>query len=491
MRCIALAQAWRERGGRVEFLSRCDSKWLRKRIRQEGFKLVAVKSPHPCPEDYEQTINCVQKDVSEHSPWLILDGYHFDPAYQRAVREAQINSILIDDHNHHSEYHPKILLNQNIHAPGLQYVCDADTVQLAGVKYVLLRREFLRYRSRGKAQPEKARKILVTLGGADPENVTLKVLRALQMFEHGEFEVRIVVGPDNPHLQSLEQELKGFEHILILHNPDIPSLMTWADLAVSAGGSTCWELAFMGVPFLAITMAQNQEELAAGLDAESAAVNLGWFHEIDLHNIVEAVEELVYSPAERARLSRKGWDLVDGLGVDRILTVMRWLEPGVPAAEPLVRPVEPGDVLQLWRLANDKDVRRNAFNPEPIPLENHLKWFGEKLESTESAIYVSEIAGVVVAQARYDKKQNSAEIDYAVIPACRGKGLGRRIIEATWSRACTKLKVNSVRGVVKKDNAPSLYCFRKAGFRQTGEENVSGIDCLIFERECKNTMGKQ
>ena len=106
---------------------------------------------------------------------------------------------------------------------------------------------------------EEARKILVTLGGGDPDNITLKVLKALNRLELHDLEVKIIVGPANPHLESLKQELSfaNFTSQILTDVKRMPSMMAWADLAISAGGSTCWELCFFGVPTIIIIAAEN------------------------------------------------------------------------------------------------------------------------------------------------------------------------------------------------------------------------------------------
>jgi spore coat polysaccharide biosynthesis predicted glycosyltransferase SpsG len=176
MRCIALAQAWQERGGDVTFLSHCDSEALRKRVIDEGFDFIPIEKPHPDSYDLGHTLKILEQfkiQNSKFKTWFVIDGYHFTPHYQKAIRENGYKLLVIDDMAHLDHYHADILLNQNIHASSLHYSCDRDTVKLMGCEYVLLRKEFLKYKDCKREIPEKAKKILVTMGGADPDNVTL------------------------------------------------------------------------------------------------------------------------------------------------------------------------------------------------------------------------------------------------------------------------------------------------------------------------------
>ena len=196
MRCIALAQTWQDRGGKVTFLSHCDSEALHQRIIDEGFDFIPIEKPCPKPNDLSFTLkmlSAISHKLSAASLWLALDGYHFTPDYQKAIRENGYKLLVIDDMAHLDHYHADILLNQNIYASSLHYSCDRETVKLLGCEYVLLRREFLKYKDWKREIPEKAKKILVTMGGSDPDDVTLKVIRALSRKEGSQADIHAFV----------------------------------------------------------------------------------------------------------------------------------------------------------------------------------------------------------------------------------------------------------------------------------------------------------
>jgi UDP-2,4-diacetamido-2,4,6-trideoxy-beta-L-altropyranose hydrolase len=328
MRCIALAQAWQDHGGKVTFISHCESTALRERIIEEGFSFIPIEHPHPHPDDLSQTINYVQHLSPFPFPlshaWLVLDGYHFTPDYQKAIRDAGIRLLIIDDMNHLPHYHADILLNQNIHAPELNYSCDEDTIHLLGTRYVLLRREFLKYKDFKRTIPKKAKNILVTLGGADADNVTLRVIAALNLIEDADIEVKVVVGPANPNIESLRRELalSPFPFHLLQSVNNMPELMAWADVAVSAGGSTCWEMAFLVLPNMILYIAENQRPIAEKLHETGAALSLGWGQKLSINAIAENLVPLLVSQERRNGYSRRSREIVDGRGPERLLHEM-------------------------------------------------------------------------------------------------------------------------------------------------------------------------
>ncbi len=99
--------------------------------------------------------------------------------------------------------------------------------------------------------------------------------------------------------------------------------MTGADIAISAGGSTCWELAFLGLPALFIVTADNQRGIAQGLGEAGAAVNLGWAGDLEPARLSQALTTLLYDRTQREEMSLRARQMVDGLGANRVLK-MAW-----------------------------------------------------------------------------------------------------------------------------------------------------------------------
>jgi len=318
MRCLALAQAWRERGGRAVFLSRCDNEVLRQRIQAAGADFVPLTTDESPGAELDATLSSVK---SVNASLVVLDGYDFNLDYQIALRAAGCRLMVIDDTVRLPRYETDFLLNQNLGAERLNYVCNARACRLLGPKYAMLRREFVSWRSRLHTVPEMGRKILVTMGGSDPDNVTLKVIHALRQLQNARLQIRVVAGPANPHLDKLRDVAAGFPGRieLLAAVPDMAALMVWADLAISGAGSTCWELACLGLPAVTLVLAENQRSIAAELGAVGTVLNLGWHEKVPLERLANSVDALLYSSFRRLRMSQTGRALVDGKGADRVV----------------------------------------------------------------------------------------------------------------------------------------------------------------------------
>jgi len=321
MRCFALAQAWKGRGGSVTIISRSGAPTLLRRFEDAGARVVPIQQSHPAEGDLIPTLAVLRETAD---PWLVLDGYHFDATYQRAIRQAGIRLLVIDDFAISTHYHADIVLNQNIDAAGLRYSAEPDTQFLLGPQYALLRSEFAQRQQVARDVSATARRILVTLGGADPDAVTARVVQALRRMEGADVEVRVVAGAANSSSDTLRALLTGVASFeLVLDAVDMPSLMAWADVAVCAGGSTCWEMAFMGLPALLIVLADNQRRIAEGLDRIGVAANLGWHREVSNDRIVQSLESLLADARRRQHMSRCGQSLVDGQGASRVVGALR------------------------------------------------------------------------------------------------------------------------------------------------------------------------
>ncbi len=314
MRMIALAQAWAGQGGRVHFVGRIDSAPLCERILREGFAQSAPAAVHPDPADLEFLLR-----HSAPGDWVALDGYHFDTNYMRAVRAAGRKLLVMDDICDRGAYDADIYLNQNLGAEALRPALAQDALSLRGIRYALLRREFADAAPR--ACPAKARRILVTFGGADPQDETGKALEALALLDDPDLEVTVVSGAANPHAPdhaARAARLPGTVEALASVD-DMSRLMARADLALCAAGSTCWELCRFGVPMLLRPIADNQVGIARELEALGVAVRAAE----EPAAMAKVLGALIRDMPARARMAETGQRLVDGRGAARVARAMQ------------------------------------------------------------------------------------------------------------------------------------------------------------------------
>jgi len=461
MRCLALAQAWKDASGKVAFITACQTEGLLERLQEEGFDINLLAHSYPDPGDWHYT-----KDILAAHPntWVVLDGYHFNEGYQQWAKEAGHRLLVIDDMAHLKHYYADILLNQNLNSQQLDYSCEPYTRLLLGTHYVLLRREFLSWRDWKREIPTVARHILVTLGGSDPENHTLKVIEALQKVNATGLEAVVVVGASNPHADVLEAATRQsrIPVRLVRNARNVPELMAWADIAVSSSGTTVWELLSLATPILAVVLAPNQRHIAEQIDKRGAGETLGQARNITTESLAKAITLLLEDSELRATMSGKARQMVDGEGISRVIMHL--------TGEKLrLRHVQEEDCRVLWEWINDLEVRASAFSSHPISWEEHIRWITQRLNDPHCVHFIAlDDQDMPVGQVRFDVHDEEAEIDISVDRQRRGRKYGSCLIEIAVEKMFLTSPVKVVHAYVKPQNKASIHAFRKAGFQDLG-----------------------
>jgi UDP-2,4-diacetamido-2,4,6-trideoxy-beta-L-altropyranose hydrolase len=313
MRCLALAQAWKDKGNEAIFITSCQNEGLLQRLRDESFKIYALSLPGP--EDWPET----HKILSDYpNAWVMLDGYLFDEVYEKQIKQAGHRLLVIDDMAHLKHYYADIVVNQNLGAEQRRYSCEPYTRLLLGTQYIMLRRDFLARKDWERKIPVVAKRVLVTLGGGDPENYTLKVVQALQRVTTPNLEITIVVGASNLYVDRLKAAIKPPLRLVYDAN-NMPELMAQADIAVIAAGTTVWELAFMGCPTISYAGNSVHETIIKAMDKQQVLQYLGYIDKMEPDALVSAINELAKDQDKRRAFCQAGRQLVDGQGAERVL----------------------------------------------------------------------------------------------------------------------------------------------------------------------------
>jgi UDP-2,4-diacetamido-2,4,6-trideoxy-beta-L-altropyranose hydrolase len=315
MRCLALAQAWQDAGGRTVFAMAEATSAIQARLVAEGCEVVSVLSAAGTVDDASQTIAIGREQKAE---WIVVDGYHFTADYQRALKVAGFKILFLDDYGHSQYYSADLVLNQNAHANEKMYGArESYTRLLLGPVYCLLRREFAAWRGWKRDIAPVGSKVLVTMGGSDPENLTSTVIEALRPLSG--IETTVVVGGSNPHFESVQRAMSQRSGRVLNGADNMPELMARADAAIAGAGTTCWEMCLLQLPMALIDLADNQKPIANALERLGAAIHVGAGNGVVEKEIAKRVMSLLASKAERAALSACCGRLVDGRGTERLV----------------------------------------------------------------------------------------------------------------------------------------------------------------------------
>ena len=275
------------------------------KIKKEGFSVITINKNNVLEE-----VNKIEADM------LITDSYDVDENYFNETKKMFEYTAYIDDMNLHY-FNVDFLINQNINAEDLNYRANDNTKLLLGSKYTMLREEFRN--APKKVIKENVENILITVGGADPNNVTEKILSYIKDLN---YKLYVVVGPSFNTINELRKYEEENKNIKLHINANMYQLMQNCDLAISACGSTLYELCSLGVPTIGVIIADNQIEIGNKLHSLGIINNLGWYEHINKGKFLYELDKLIYHMNVRKKMSDLGRNLIDGKGVARVANIL-------------------------------------------------------------------------------------------------------------------------------------------------------------------------
>lgn len=447
---------------------------IERRLEGDGFNVHHLSAQPGSEMDALQTADLAHL---VQAIFVVVDGYHFGAGYQMALKNAKLHLLFIDDYGHAEFYWADLILNQNVYAQeDLYRNRNCQTVLLLGSSYVLLRLEFWSWRGWQRINSKIASKILITLGGSDPDNVTLMIIKSLNDLASRGIELLIVAGGGYAHDTELQVALdcSKVPMRLVRNASNMPDLMAWADLAIISGGTTSYETAFMGLPSMIVIIAKNQILVAEKLAEIGAAVNLGWHHDLTCERIKKIVEDLAGDRASRDFMSRMSRNLIDGRGSSRIIKAM--LKRVIAVREAVA---DDGEQVFLW--ANDSDTRAASFNSGMISWDGHCNWFIERL-SDENCLFLicGDEQGHSFGGVRFDIAADEAKVSINLDPGARGRGWAGFIIIRAVDELFGRRGIRKVNAFIKPENLRSARAFERAGFSNIGSCNIDGNEALHY-----------
>lgn len=349
MRCLSVADALLKRGEEVLFVTADDTpvplltkKGVPYRVLHTDYADMEAELPGllcilqeltqraELPEEVLSRMSSQRKDIA-----ILVDSYYVTEKYLAALKK-RITTIYMDDIYAFS-YPVDMLINYNIYGEEMGYEKDAafaDTKLLLGANYVPLREEFSAgagyVQSRkelslgaANATPAEEGGILITTGGSDSFHLAGQLLMEAMKYDALKTkEYHVVSGSLNPHIGELQALAQKHENIHIYCNvTHMAELMARSEIALSAGGSTLYELCAMGVPTIAFSFAENQERLVQTFVKRGIA-QYGGNYRTDgnkmIQNTIAGLEKLCGDEALKTEYRRKALQLVDGRGAERI-----------------------------------------------------------------------------------------------------------------------------------------------------------------------------
>ena len=158
----------------------------------------------------------------------------------------------------------------------------------------------------------------------------------------------------------------------------------------------------------------------------------------------------------------------------------------MPSQAITLRPASESDASLLLAWANDPVTRAAGFAPHPVTPDEHRTWLAGRLQSISSRLLIGMAGDTPIGQIRLDPEPGGrVEVGISVAPEARGRGVGGRLLRAALdeARRDASLGATGFTARIRPDNAASIALFTGVGFRQTGELEIDGLRCLVYEAD--------
>lgn len=483
MRCLVLAHALKKKGHCVEFVSRPQLGDLVSLIRTKGFVVHELRQPpdrlsplHTA--DYAAWLQVSwQEDAQDflmlidRADLVVVDHYGIDQNWERVIKsELACGLFVIDDlvRSHCAE----LLLDQTLSRQIDEYKkCCPKAVVQVGCDYALIKSDFAHYRERilDDVKEVGEHNILITMGGIDQPNATLRVLDVFDKQEAQRPQITVLLSSKAPHYLSVksfcEKNSAWVTHIEFVEN--MACLMSKHTLAIGAPGSTSWERACLGIPSIIIPLAENQHTISKNLVESEAAICIQ-LDEIE-DKLCSSLELLV---SQWFRYRNANLSLCDGLGAQRVVREIEVQFDKEKSGQLSVRNAMAKDIKKVFALQCEPETRRYATNSNAPSWDEHKGWMEGKLKSYQDYFYILEWRDsltnkVDVGVVRLDRASKAQYvISIFIDPKFNGKGIARQAL-----KFIDEIHSNvTIEAVVLIENFSSQKLFESANYDRVKED---------------------
>ncbi|MCP5053731.1 MAG: UDP-2,4-diacetamido-2,4,6-trideoxy-beta-L-altropyranose hydrolase [bacterium] len=305
-RCLSLSHAFELHGYTVEFVVNGDDS-IRGLLNRRQVTLLDWSQPG----QKKRLLSLVKR-----ARIVVVDSYRAGLEMYREISKAVKVPVFLDD-DLRLDYPPGIVVNWSIYAAGMDYPKKDGVHYLLGPRYISLRKSFVNV-----PEPyvkETVSSVMITFGGDDSRNLTPPVLHFLQR-EYPRLKKTVVIGGAFKNQETIAGFKDARTHFF--HSPGgagMRMIMEGSGIAISSGGQTLFELACVGLPTIAVTVAENQRNNVNGWEKTGFIKNAGFWNDEDLMSNIDVLFKQLLNHEHRARAVEAGRGTVSGNGAEEII----------------------------------------------------------------------------------------------------------------------------------------------------------------------------
>jgi len=405
------------------------------KIEEAGYKIEVLQSTNIA--ELNRLIKKYNIDL------IVIDHYEIDYIYEKElkIKTPKLKILSFDDT--YEKHYCDILINHNISGDKNRYknLVPKECELRCGAKYTLLRDEFIEEK---KIKRDKIYDIFIAMGGADTANLNILILEALPL----NIQIAVITTVANRHLEELKEYIKNKKNIkLFINSNEVAKLINQSKFAIITPSVTVHEVYFMGIDFLAIKTADNQE---------------------DMYSYLLKNRYMVRGELDNKRLK----DIVDiKLNVELINFINLSLE-------------EKKMILE-WR--NHKDIRKWMHNRNIIGLDEHLSYIDTLASKKDRLYFMVKYIGEVIGVIDFTNIDYiNSNTDFGIYSKPNSRGFGKILMSTIIYYAFYNLKIDRLIAEFFTENSKAISLYKKFNFRQIDTKVVDGRDMVVMELKNEN-----
>ncbi len=448
MRCLTLASVLRSRGHDVSFVMQRSG--MLGPVRDAGVPLVELDAAQAGLEEV----------IAAKPDWIVVDHYGLDGEWVRHARDAlpRVSVLAMDDLDDRNWQADLVLDPARVRGGRRRFPVQGT---LDGPGFALLRPEFAVQRDEAlERRGSRVERVVILPGLMDAAGLAPRALDALK---GRDVDVRVIMGASSQSRAAVEARVAIQERREVIYDAqDMAAHMVWADLCIGAGGGTAWERCALGLPTVAVAVAENQRPGIAAL--EDAGGIIAAQLDDDLAGKVDEAE------MQLGALSQAAAALCDGRGAERV----------ADAIEARLRPVTQEDARALFDWRNAPAVRAVSHSNAPLVWAEHEAWVARTLRDADVIWRIYSEGPQDVGVVRAVRRGQAWEWSFNLADHNTTRGAGGRMLARFVRWAEETGQIGLLRGDVRVGNAASEALHRRLGFVQV-ESGKPGV--LVFQRQ--------
>lgn len=315
MRCLSIADAAREKGQDTTFLV-ADTEAVGL-LEEHGYPYLVLDTKWDSMETELPALKQIIKEKKIEK--LLIDSYQVTKGYLEELTK-EVKTIYLDDMGSFPYPVSGIICYANYWKDYYSQFPDKKTELYMGTSYVPLRREFIGIGS--KKIKDQVENLLILSGGTDTYGILDTLLETIKKDDYKK--INVICGRYDKNYDYLCQKYQNFQQIQIERAvTEMKKYMEAADFAVTAGGSTMYELCAVGTPAVSYALADNQLANVRQFQKDGIIEYAGDIRrDAVAANVSRCLDKYWKNKELREEKSKKMQSLVDGHGAGRIAEIL-------------------------------------------------------------------------------------------------------------------------------------------------------------------------